>query len=60
MKITINLPNTEREREVFLKSFEKNGISKQMANSLELLLHQKSFQTAISAVNSYKGSLNHG
>ena len=43
MKITINLPNTEREREVFLKSFEKNGISKQMANSLELLLHQKSF-----------------
>lgn len=52
MKITINLPNTEREREVFLNSFEKNGISKQMANSLELLLHQKSFQTAIAVYES--------
>lgn len=52
MKITINLPETQREREVFISSFEINGISKQMAENLELLLHQKSFQSAISVYES--------
>jgi hypothetical protein len=52
MKITINLPKTEREREVFISSFAINGVTKQMANSLMLLLHQKNIQAAIVAYES--------
>jgi glutathione S-transferase len=52
MKIIISVPNTERERELFLSSFENNGISKQVASNLLLLWNQKNFQTAIAKYES--------
>lgn len=52
MKITINLPVTERENELFLRSFENIGLTKQMAYSLTMLLKQKDFQSAIATYES--------
>ncbi|MDD2781955.1 hypothetical protein [Sulfuricurvum sp.] len=52
MKITINLPVTERENELFLTSFEGIGLTKQMAYSLIKLLKQEDFHAAIARYES--------